>query len=290
MKERYCLMVNKRKIAAVIFLVIISLSIILYIRRTERDNLEESQDVVTETYPADRGESKEALIEEQSGDKIVTNLFFSMESIQFDDSVSEIMKAVENQSGVILSSSIGYNDQNARRIYKTGYFSVRIPKEREQDFSKNLENIGSIVSRNTSQTDITRIYTDIESRIRLLETKEQRLLELLEEATRIEDIIAIENSLNDIIYEKELLQNQIRDIDEQVEYTSVDINLLEVDRYTSQETSDTSLLERILFAFRDSFYVFRRVLELILIALMYLIPFIAVIAIVYLIVKRIKRK
>ena len=80
--------------------------------------------------------------------------------------------------------------------------------------------------------DITPQYVDNEARLESLRTQEQRLLELLEQAGSLEDLILLEDKLTEVRYEIETLTGQQRIYDNQVEYATVHLWVNEVSRQT----------------------------------------------------------
>ena len=77
-------------------------------------------------------------------------------------------------------------------------------------------------------------------------------MELLENAESIEDIIVIESRLSEVRYEIESMESQLRTFDNQVDYSTVHINVEEVERYTPQPEKTT--WERIKSGFSENVY------------------------------------
>ena len=116
------------------------------------------------------------------------------------------------------------------------------------------------------------------------------MIELLEKADRMEDIIAIENQLADIIYQKENLTNNLSVMDDKVSYGTLTVNISEVDKLSNGIDTETSFLSRIQDAFKNSGYFFIYTLENLVIVFIYSIPYIAIFALViYFGIKIIKR-
>ena len=61
------------------------------------------------------------------------------------------------------------------------------------------------------------------------------ILELLEKAGTVEDIITIEGRLSEVRYQLEAYASQLRTFDNQVDYSTVHINISEVERETKVE-------------------------------------------------------
>ena len=76
-------------------------------------------------------------------------------------------------------------------------------------------------------------------------------MELLEQAKDLEQILALESKLSDLRYEINSYESQLRTYDNQIDYSTVDINIREVEY--EKETSDT-VGSRIKGGFRNSLY------------------------------------
>lgn len=259
-------------IGLMILIIMISATLVQCSVKSGEQSNEKS--IVVEDSAPESGESSTEENETESGEKVVTNIYTSIETTSFDSTVQKLEDSVKKYGGYIENSNIGYSNYIGREVYKSGSFTVRVPSEKEDLFRKEAEAFGNVISESTSKSDITKTYRDTESKLKLLEVKEERLLAILEEATEIEDIIKLEESLNEVIFEKEQLKSQISDMDNQVSYSTVEINLLEVKRYSTGETPYTGFWRKIGEAFRNSIYVFRVVVEKVVIFAIYALPFV----------------
>lgn len=107
--------------------------------------------------------------------------------------------------------------------------------------------------KNESVDDVTLRYVDVDSHKKALETEQERLLALLEKAENVEDIITIENRLSDVRYELENYESQIRLLDNQIDYSTVYVDISEVSRVT--DTGKQGFFEEVASRFSDSVYV-----------------------------------
>ena len=65
-----------------------------------------------------------------------------------------------------------------------------------------------------------------------METEQKRLLELLENAETMEDLLVIEERLTDVRWELENYASQLRVLDNQVNYSTIHLSIWEVDEPT----------------------------------------------------------
>ena len=75
------------------------------------------------------------------------------------------------------------------RRYRSASLTVRIPAERVDEFTEEMSGIANVVSTNLSREDITLSYVATESRVKALQTEEARLLELMEQAETMADLL-----------------------------------------------------------------------------------------------------
>ena len=109
-------------------------------------------------------------------------------------------------------------------------------------------------------------------------------MELLSTAENMEDLLSIESKLSDIRYEIESYESQLRLLDNQIDYSTVHVEIFEVERMT--DAGEKGFFER----FGDNLYKvghgFRNLIIGILGALPILIVCAAVIAVIVVIVKK----
>jgi hypothetical protein len=74
---------------------------------------------------------------------------------------------------------------------------------------------GEVEYSNTDTTDVTAEYVDLESRLNNLKAVETQLLEIMETADTVEDTLAVYTELSDTRTEIEVLEGQIRYLDNQ---------------------------------------------------------------------------
>ncbi|MCF6466767.1 DUF4349 domain-containing protein [Clostridium sp. Cult2] len=234
-------------------------------------------DMVTSEYdsePAakedsDTGYGSDSLLEP---DKVITTIDLRFETTEFDTSNEELDKIIKKHEGYVEYSNISYSSRN----YRTGQYVIRVPKANTQNFKTDLKNIGNKTNESLNKQDVTKQYTDTESRLKVIEVKEERILALMEKADRIEDIIALEEQLSQIIYEKERLQSSLMDLDDKVDFSTVNLYIREVDKLISATTPKTTFGNKISDALNDSLYFFKNTLEKLIILLIYLLPFIII--------------
>ena len=79
---------------------------------------------------------------------------------------------------------------------------------------------------------MTLTYVDTETRLKALETEQARLLELMEQAQTMSDLLEIEGRLTEVNYQLESVASQLKTLENQVSYATVHLYINEVQEYT----------------------------------------------------------
>ncbi len=181
--------------------------------------------------------------------KLIRNVNLSLQTTEYDAVVENIHSRVAEVNGYVEQSDAhdsGYYGRAARSMNMT----IRVPNDRLDAFLETALNGAKVINRSENTQDITLHYTDLEARVATLEVERDRLMELLAEAENIESIIALENRLSDIRYELESIKSSLRVYDNQVAYSTVRIDLQEVQVLT--ETKQATFAERVSAKFRQN--------------------------------------
>ena len=195
-------------------------------------------------------EEAAAIDENEASDrKLIKNVSLTVETEDYSGLISSVQSRVEELGGYTESYE-SYNESTVGS--RSASLTLRIPADRLEEFVSRVEELSNIVSREETVEDITLSYVDLESRRRMYEEEEERLLSLLDQAETLEEIIALENRLTEVRYQLESMESQLRAMDNQVSYSTVYLSIDEVERYTPPAEKGT--WERIRVGFAENVY------------------------------------
>ena len=119
---------------------------------------------------------------------------------------------------------ITYSYENGEGIDRYVYETIKVKSE---DFEKVFEEIskinGEVEYSSTDTTDVTEEYVDLQSRLTNLKAVEAQLLEIMESAETVEDTLAVYTELSNTRLEIEVLEGQIRYLDNQTNYSYITV-------------------------------------------------------------------
>lgn len=184
------------------------------------------------------------------GRKWIVTMEISAETEDLDALLTGLNEQIAGLKGYVEDQNV-YNGSNySSRRYRRSSLTIRIPAEDVDGFTQALSGLANVVSTSKSLEDVTLQYTDTESHLAALETEQQRLLELMESAETMADLLEIESRLTEVRYSLERYGSQLRLYDNQIDYATIYLDIEEVQEYTPVE--EPGLWQRISGGFVDS--------------------------------------
>lgn len=182
--------------------------------------------------------------------KLIKNVDMGVETENFTELLDTVEKKTDALGGYI-ENSYTYNGSSFYgETNRDASLVIRIPAENLDEFLSAVSEESNVISRNDSVTDITLQYVDLESHKKALQAEQDRLLELMEQAETIEDIITLESRLSEVRYQIESMEAQLRTYDNQVSYSTVYLDINEVKKLTP--VKEQNVWEKISTGFAES--------------------------------------
>ena len=227
--------------------------------------------------------------------KIIYSANISAETTQFDEAVARIEAMVASYQGFVESSNVygntRYNDDGTTTVVdRHASYALRIPADKFEQFMSETSSIGNVLSSNRYAENVTSTYTDYEARLSSLRTQEERLLAMLEKTEDVESLVALEERLADVRYETESIERNLRNMDMQIRYSTVSIDLDEVEIYTPTVTVQRTFGEKFADAFSDGWRSFGRSFQRFILNLTEALPSLILLAVIIIVVVVIVRR
>ena len=218
--------------------------------------------------------------------KIIRTASMTIATQTFEDSLNALKSACEGQNGWIESSSENVNNATGLR---TAYLTLRIPQSALDAYIAGTEGLGRITSRSESAQDVTESYQDTAARLETQKALMARLQALITESADLSDLLELESQIADTQYQIDRLQASLNSTDRQVSYSTVNITLKEEKTVELTDTT-VSLGDRIKSAIVTGVNALESFLADMLVFLVAALPFIAIVAVVVIAVKIIRKR
>lgn len=106
------------------------------------------------------------------------------------------------------------------------WITVRVPADQLQDVVDELDDVGEVTATNLSRQDVTAQTVDLEARIDAAQASVDRLTELMGQAQSLADLIAAEAALSERQALLESYQQQLEMLDDQVAMSTLSVTVV----------------------------------------------------------------
>jgi hypothetical protein len=191
-------------------------------------------------------------------EKLIYTGSISVESKEFDKTVDAAKRLADLLGGYIESSNTNgetYYPKGsglATVINRNAAITYRVPQAKFDSFFSAVGKLGNVVSSSMNVQNVTAQYVDTEARLSTLKVEEQRLLELLKKAAKIEDMITLESKLSDVRYQIESQTGSLRYLQTKVDYSTITLTIREVSDYSDNVPAVRTFWQRLADAFEQS--------------------------------------
>ncbi|MBN1535896.1 MAG: DUF4349 domain-containing protein [Anaerolineales bacterium] len=152
-------------------------------------------------------------------------------SIVVDDpaqTMDTIAKLADDLDGWVVSANLSkYTLENNVEV-PHATITIRVPEEVLDEAIETIENQSDQdpLSKTINSQDVTSEYTDLQSRLRNLESAEEQLRKIMEDAVRTEDVMSVYNQLVSVREQIEVVKGQIKYYDEASALSSISVDIL----------------------------------------------------------------
>lgn len=142
------------------------------------------------------------------------------------ESMVAIGELAEEMGGFVVSSNLYQMRLESGDEVPSANITIRVPAERLAEALEEIEaSANRVLSKNQSGQDVTREYTDLQSRLRNLEDAEAQLREIMASATKTEDVITVFNQLTSVREQIEVTKGQIQYYEQSAALSAISITL-----------------------------------------------------------------
>lgn len=216
--------------------------------------------------------------------KLIRNGSITLQAENIETAQEEIRIIASRYSGYVYSLR---QSQTSERRYLE--ITIKVATDRFEEALTDIKTLGTTSNISMDVRDVTTEFIDTEARIETLKVKEQTLKEILAKATRIEDILQIENSLQETRQEIEASQGQLNALRNATDYSTITINVTDTEGLAKTEDPPSAAAR-----FRENFsrglrYWTNAAVDAIS-GLLFLIPVLIPLAVILLIVLTVARR
>ena len=173
--------------------------------------------------------------EVDTSQKLIKRVDMDAETEDLEALLPQLLAEISALGGYVESQEIYNGSPSATYRYRHAQLTIRVPAENLEGLVQQVKGASNVVNYNESVEDVTLAYVDMETRILVLETERDRLLELMEQAKTMSDLLEIEARLTDVRSALESINSQLRVLQNQVSYATIELYINQVKAYTKVE-------------------------------------------------------
>ncbi len=142
------------------------------------------------------------------------------------ESMDEIRQMASEMGGYVVSSNLTQVQTDRGVEVPQARITIRVPSEKlDQALETIKTGAGQVLSENISGQDVTKEYTDLESRLRHLKNAESRLTQIMEEARDTEDVLSVYNRLVEVQEEMEIVKGQMQYYEQSAALSAISVTI-----------------------------------------------------------------
>ena len=202
--------------------------------------------------------------------KLIKNGYIQLNVTSLDETDSKIEAWTKKYGGYISTSNLF--DSGCR-------YTVQIPAEMFDEAMNSVAEFGKVRNRTVNVRDVTDQFYDLQGRLETKKILQEKYNQYLKKADNMKDLLEVERELNDVISEIESMEGQMKRLNHQISYSTIELSLTAV---STPRTID-SYIETIKWKklFSNIINLFIKLFVVIIYIIVFGIPFIAVIALLY---------
>lgn len=205
--------------------------------------------------------------------KIIYTAEYYITTEDYENDYQRIMDALDACGGYLSGeNTYGTKPEEYGDSGRHSDLTLRVPVEHYNEFLDTLAGIGTVDNKIQSTEDVTTEYYDNEARIEFYEAHYEKLMDYLDKATEMEDILSIEAQIRDTLYTLDSLKGTRSYYDKMTQYTTVMIFLNEYVPSNTVVTSKSPLGQRLSEGLSDTFKGMGVFFEEFLIILVIILP------------------
>jgi hypothetical protein len=142
-------------------------------------------------------------------------------------SMAEITALANEFGGFVVSSNLYQSFSPAGKEVPEATITIRVPSERlDEALTRIKQDAVDVQYENRSGQDVTNIYVDLQAQLKAKQAAEAKLLEIMDQATRAEDVLAIYLQVQQVQTEIEQLKGQIKYYEESAALSAISVRLV----------------------------------------------------------------
>ena len=214
--------------------------------------------------------------------KLIRTGQLALEVADYRTAATKATQLAESRGGYLAET----HSMRGARDTLQGSLTLRVPAAQFEAIFGELKQLGKVRSEGVGTQDITKAYTDLETRLRVKKDAEARVRDILRNRTaKLGDVLEAERELTRLTEEIEQMEGERRYYDQQVSLSTITVALSE-----PQPILESSGLEPIREAIHGAVEVMARSVATLIYAIVFFLPWLLAAWILWKLLRRARRR
>jgi hypothetical protein len=216
---------------------------------------------------------------------VVRTATLTVEAKNVPDALAKARTLVDGAGGYVgdESTSLDAAGREHSRV------QLKVPPADYERLLEDLAGLGKLTDRKVNAEDVTSQVVDVQSRIKSQQTSVARLRELMNRAVKLSDVVTLEGELSTREADLEALQAQQKSLKERTDMATVTLVLTEPEAVAAAKKDD-GVWASVGDALGAGWHAFYVTFRAILVALAAALPFAALAALVWVLIRTLRRR
>lgn len=172
--------------------------------------------------------------------KIIKTANAALQTLEYDTFIEKLYAKISELKGHTDSDSF-----SGSKPYRYASVTARIPAERLDDFKTFLAGNAVLTRYSAKKEDVTIRYATLTAELESLNEKKDAIAALLEKATTLAEIQSLTSARADVVTEINKISAELDAYDEKIAYSTVYIDVREVQEYVEPKVEKKGVFKRI---------------------------------------------
>jgi len=222
----------------------------------------------------DSGSQASTAPQPAAGAHIIRTVSVSVQVKDVSKALTKVRTTAQNAGGYVGSETTTLNEEEGGEGSESTEIVLRVPVGEYEKVLADLEGTGKLLHREAEAQDVTEQVVDVESRITTQRASVNRIRELMDQATKLSDVVTLEGELSRRQADLESLLARQTSLKDRTTLATINLSLSETPAKESAEDDDPGFLD----ALSGGWNAFVTMLRWIVVAIAAVLPFAAVAA------------
>lgn len=214
--------------------------------------------------------------EELTEQKVIKTGSLSIQVKNVEDTVSDLNNLTETKKGFVQSSNITTTTSGSQSATVT----IKVPSQEFNNSVESIKDMADLVkNENLSGQDVTEEFTDLQSRLKNYQAEEAQLVEFLDRAGNVEELLDVSGALSDVREDIEVVEGRIKYLENMTDMSTITVNISQ-ETTVNIPTKEWQPWEKVKKSFKVLIEGLQGLVNLLIVFVIVILPFILVFALI----------